>query len=258
MYCHSVAGWISGYVDGQLGGLRRWLVQRHLRVCKHCAASYQDSLAMRAKLRAELPYFRTPPQLHARLAALSAEASSVDLPDRLRTRRDRWRWLGLGALAGCTATLAALIAGHLVLDWREQQDLAVQAVADHVRATLNDHLIEVASSDQHTVKPWLAARLDYAPPVPEMTSAGFALIGARLDTLQGQSVAALVYRYRLHTIDVFVRPEPSRWFSAQRSLRGFNVAHAQGSQMDWLAVSDVSPDVLEPFIEQLAHSGASH
>jgi len=213
---------------------------------------------MRTKLRSELPYFRAPAQLHARLAALSAEASPLVAADRPLLGGDRWRWLAAGALAGCAATLIAMIGGDVVLSWRRQQDLVVQAVADHVRATLNDHLIEVASSDQHTVKPWLSARLDYSPPVPEMASAGFTLIGARLDTLQGQTAATLVYRYRLHTIDVFVRPEPSHWPAAPRSLRGFNVAHAQGSQMEWLAVSDLSPDVLQGFVEQLARSDASH
>lgn len=258
MLCRSVASWISGFADGQLHGFRRWLVERHLRGCARCAAKHQEILAMRTKLRSELPYFRTPSQLHARLAALSAQAPPVVAAERPLSGRDRWRWLAAGALAGCAASFTAMIAGDVVLNWRKQQDVVAEAVADHVRATLNDHLIEVASSDQHTVKPWLSARLDYSPPVPEMASAGFTLVGARLDTLQGHSAATLVYRYRLHTIDVFVRPEPSRWPAAPRSLRGFNVAHAQGSQMDWLAVSDVNPDILAAFVEQVARSGASH
>jgi len=257
MYCHSVAAWISGYADGQLDGFRGWLTQRHLRVCANCAAKHEEILAMRTRLRADLPYFRAPPQLHARLAALAAQAPAALAANDPRSGRERWRWLTAGALAGCAATLTAVIAGNVVLGWREQQDFAVQAVADHVRATLNDHLIEVASSDQHTVKPWLSARLDYSPPVPDMASAGFTLIGARLESFQHQSVATLVYRYRLHSIDVFVRPGPSYWPAAPRNLRGFNVAHAQGSQMDWLAVSDVSPDVLESFVGQLARSSAS-
>jgi len=258
MYCHSVAAWISAYADGQLGALRRYLTQRHLRACSQCEAKHQEILALRAKLHADLPYFRAPPQLQARLVALASKAPPVAAGEWPRWGRERWRWLGVGALAGCAATLAALIAGNFVLNWRQQQDLAVQAVASHLRATLNDRLIEVASSDQHTVKPWLSARLDYSPPVPDLASQGFTLIGARLETLQHQPVATLVYRYRLHTIDVFVRPEPSHWLAAPRSLRGFNVAYAQGSQMDWLAVSDVNPDVLEAFVADLAHASQLH
>jgi anti-sigma factor RsiW len=257
MFCHSVAAWITGYADGQLDGFRSWLTQRHLQVCANCAAKHQEILAMRTKLRADLPYYRAPPQLHARLAELAAQAPPVLAAAGPRSKRERWRWLTVGALAGCAATLTAMVGGNVVLSWREQQDFAVQAVADHVRATLGDHLIEVASSDQHTVKPWLSERLDYSPPVPDMANAGFTLIGARLETFQRRPIATLVYRYRLHTIDVFVRPEPSYWPVAPRSLRGFNVAHAQGSQMEWLAVSDVSSDVLESFVGQLAGSSAS-
>jgi anti-sigma factor RsiW len=153
--------------------------------------------------------------------------------------------------------LLAWVLGTAVLDWRANEDVAVEAVATHVRATLSDHLIEVASSDQHTVKPWLSARLDYSPPVRDLANEGFALIGGRLDTLDKQRVATLVYRYRLHTIDVFVRPESAHAPSALRSVRGFNVAHATGSGMDWFAVSDVSADVLTAFVQRLAREAAA-
>jgi anti-sigma factor RsiW len=143
--------------------------------------------------------------------------------------------------------------GTTVLAWRANEDFAVAAVATHVRATLNDHLIEVASSDRHTVKPWLSARLDYSPPVQDLANEGFALIGGRLDYLERRPVATLVYRYRQHTIDVFVRPETSRApTSAPRTLRGFNVARASGPSMDWLAVSDAEPAVLSAFVQRLA------
>jgi len=120
-------------------------------------------------------------------------------------------------------------------------------------STLSDHLIEVASSDRHTVKPWLSARLDYSPPVQDLANEGFALIGGRLDYLERHPVATLVYRYRQHTIDVFVRPETSHApMSALRAVRGFNVARASGPSMDWLAVSDAEPAVLSAFVERLS------
>ena len=141
---------------------------------------------------------------------------------------------------------------------RVNDDLASEAVATHVRATLGNRLIEVASSDQHTVKPWLSARLDYSPPVRDLASEGFALSGGRLDTLEQRPVATLVYRYRLHTIDVFVRPESARAAPASlRTLRGFNVVHASGSGMDWVAVSDASAEVLLPFTQRLARGEES-
>jgi anti-sigma factor RsiW len=164
----------------------------------------------------------------------------------------RWRWLAGGALAGCAATLLAWSVGTAVIAWRTNEDVAVEAVATHVRATLNNHLIQVASSDQHTVKPWLSARLDYSPPVQDLASEGFALTGGRLDMLNKQRVATLVYSHRLHTIDVFVRPESAPAPSTLRTVRGFNVVHATGAGMDWLAVSDVSADELTQFVQRLA------
>jgi anti-sigma factor RsiW len=170
----------------------------------------------------------------------------------------RWRWLTGGALAGCTATMLAWVLGTAVIDWRTNDDLATEVVASHVRATLGSHLVEVASSDQHTVKPWLSARLDYSPPVQDLTNEGFALTGGRLDTLEHRPVATLVYRYRQHTIDVFVRPESAHAPTpALRTVRGFNVARANGSGMDWLAVSDVSADVLSAFVQRLARADTS-
>ena len=163
-----------------------------------------------------------------------------------------------GALAGCAATVLAWIVGSTALDWRAGEDLAADAVTAHVRATLGNHLTEVASSDQHAVKPWLSARLDFSPPVRDLASEGFALVGGRRDYLGGQPVAVLVYRYREHVIDAFVRPQQSRAAApALRSIRGFNVARATGSAMDWIAVSDVSPDVLSALVERLARNEAA-
>jgi anti-sigma factor RsiW len=117
--------------------------------------------------------------------------------------------------------------------WRANEDIAVEAVTSHVRATLGHQLIQVASSNQHTVKPWLSARLDYSPPVPDLKNEGFELVGGRVDYVDRHPVATLVYRIRDHNIDVFVRPESARAPpTALRTVRGFNVAHATGSGMD--------------------------
>jgi len=256
MNCNEAGTWVAGYADGEIDGLQGGSIERHLRGCTACGAKYQAVLTLRARIRAEVPYFPATPALRSRVQALFA-ATQAAVPTRPRPARDRWRWLTGGALAGCTATVLAWVVGTAVIDWRANEDVAVEAVATHVRATLNNHLIEVASSDQHTVKPWLSARLDYSPPVQDLASEGFALEGGRLDTLDGQRVATLVYRYRLHTIDVFVRPESAHAPSALRTLRGFNVVHVTGSGMDWLAVSDVSPDVLAAFVQRLARGTGS-
>jgi anti-sigma factor RsiW len=256
MNCNEAGTLVARYADGEIDSLQGRSIEQHLRSCAACAAKHQGVLALRAQIRTEVPYFPAPPALRERVRALLANAHDV-APTRPRPERDRWRWLTGGALAGCTATMLAFVLGTAVIDWRTNEDVAVEAVATHVRATLNNHLIEVASSDQHTVKPWLSARLDYSPPVQDLAGEGFALLGGRLDTLDKQRVAALVYHYRQHTIDVYVRPELAHAPSALRTVRGFNVAHATGSGMDWLAVSDVSADVLTAFVQRLAHEAAS-
>ena len=256
MNCDGAGTLVAGYADGEIGGLRRHSIGRHLRTCAACAAKHQDVLTLRARLRAETPYFKAPPEMRIRVRTLLADARAAT-PTRPSPQRDHWRWLAGGGLAGCAATVLAWVVGGAAVDWRANQDLAAEAVAIHTRAVLSDHLIDVASSDQHTVKPWLSARLDYSPPVRDMANEGFALIGGRLDTLDKQRAATLVYRYRQHAIDVFVRPESTRATSTLRIVRGFTVARASGSGMDWLAVSDVSPEVLAAFVQQLARADVS-
>jgi anti-sigma factor RsiW len=283
MNCNQSTTMIAAYADGELDGLRGRTIEKHLRDCPECAARHRNVLALRASIRAEVPRYAASPALRARVQALidgaavddaavdnaavgnaamdtavAANAMAAMMRSPLEGRRwDRWRWLSAGAVAGCAATVLAWVIGGALLDWRANEDLAVEAVATHVRATLDNHLIAIASSDQHTVKPWLSARLDYSPPVRDLSRDGFTLAGGRLDYLDRRPVATLVYRYRLHTIDVFVRPEAARAPPfAPRTIRGFNVAHGTGSGMEWLAVSDVSADVLASLVERLARADA--
>jgi len=257
MNCKQAETLVAAYVDGEVDALRNYSIKRHLLGCAGCTARQHSILALRARIRAEVPYFVASPALHARVRA-TVGAVRASVPPKSRPTGDRWRWLSGGVLAGCTASVFAWMLGTTFLAWRANEDFAVAAVATHVRATLGDHLIEVASSDRHTVKPWLSARLDYSPPVQDLATEGFALIGGRLDYLERRPVATLVYRYRQHTIDVFVRPETSRAPTPElRTVRGFNVAHASGASMDWLAVSDAEPAVLSTFVQRLAREDVS-
>jgi anti-sigma factor RsiW len=250
MNCTEAAATISAYADGELDGLRGHTIRKHLRTCPSCATKHQAIVALQARIRAEVPYFNAPPALRERVRETLASAAARDRAPSSQ----RWRWVTGGALAGCAATIVAWIIGTAIVDWRTNEDLAVEAVTTHVRATLGNHRVEVASSDQHTVKPWLSARLDYSPPVPDLAAEGFALVGGRIDYLDRRPVATLVYRYRDHMIDVFVRPPTAHAPpAALRTVRGFNVAHAAGSGMDWLAVSDLNAAELSSFVARLAN-----
>ena len=257
MNCKQLETLVAAYADGELDALRTYPMKQHLRGCNGCAATHRSILALRERIRAEVPKFVASPTLHARVRA-AVGAVSAYAPPQPRPTVDRWRWLSGGVLAGCAASVFAWVLGTTVLAWRANEDFAVAAVSAHVRATLSNHLIEVASSDRHTVKPWLSARLDYSPPVQDLANEGFPLVGGRLDYLERRPVATLVYRYGQHTIDVFVRPDTSSGATSPlRTVHGFNVARASGLGMDWLAVSDAEPAALSAFVQRLAREDIS-
>ena len=249
MNCNRAEAWVPAYVDGELDPLRRLFVDKHLRSCAGCAERLAELVSLRGRLHAEVPYFAAPPALAERVRAAVASAPA-GRPGRSSRMPERWQWLAGGALAGCAATVLAFLVGTAMIDWLASENVVTQAVTRHVQATLGDRLVQVASSDQHTVKPWLSARLDYSPPVRDLAHDGFPLLGGRLDTLGGRKVATLVYGYRKHRIDVFVRPDAFE-VAAPRELRGFNVAHRRAGGWDWLAVSDASPDVLDALLQAI-------
>jgi anti-sigma factor RsiW len=258
MNCHEAMALLPTYSDGELDAVQSAAMEKHVLGCPECSAQRDALTALRGRIRSEVPYYTAPASLQERVRASIARGLQ---PARTTPRpaRERWRWLSAGALAGSAVTVFAWFLGSAVLDWRVNTDLEAEAVANHARATLGQRLTDVASSDQHTVKPWLSSRLDYSPPVRDFASDGLPLVGGRLDYLGGQTVATLVYRYRAHTIDVFVRPlsggapAPTPTLT---TLRGFNVAHATGAGMEWWGVSDVSPDVLSSLVARLAQGGS--
>jgi len=253
MNCHEAMALLPAYSDGELDPVQSAAIEKHVLGCTDCAVRRDELASLRSRIRREAPYYTAPPALHARVKAALVRAKGA--PPRERPARDRWRWLTAGALAGSVATVFTWFVGSAVLDWQVGTDLVAESVANHARATRGNRLIDIASSDRHTVKPWLSSRLDYSPPVQDFSADGLPLAGARLDYLDGHPVATLVYRYREHTIDVFVRPSIGGRLAsspATATLRGFNVAHATGAGMEWWGVSDVSPDVLQSLVARLA------
>lgn len=251
MNCNEASALTAAYHDGELDPAQSLALEQHLVGCAGCATRRAELDALRAGLRREAPYHVAPRALRERItAALPVTAP----PSTTGSRGERWRWLCAGALAGAAATVFAWVLGTALLEARDVDALSAEVVSNHVRATLGKRAIEVASSDQHTVKPWLSSQLDFSPPVKDLAADGFMLLGARLDYLDRHPVATLVYRYRQHGIDVFVRPAMRAARPTPPStVRGFNISHAIGTGMEWWGVSDVSPDVLAAFVERLAH-----
>ncbi len=269
MTCDEVNALQAALLDGQVDGLRAFALRRHIAGCPACAARQAQVLNLQARLRAELPRYAAPPGLHQRLHQRLNERLNEDLTQASGATPPSWiagglRGLGLrGRLGTGLAGLAGLVAGAALASlgwtvlpalpgWNSAPTLSTRLVALHTRATLADRLIDVASSDRHTVKPWLSARLDYSPPVFDAAEAGFALQGARIARLDGHDVAVLVYRRRQHLIDVVVRPGVAAGTTLAAVVRGFNLSTASGAEMQWLAVSDLNAAELADFLRRLA------
>jgi anti-sigma factor RsiW len=184
-------------------------------------------------------------------------------PPSLRDRIDRAvprgaplgrRELLKGFTAGAAATaLAASGVFVAVLRTDDQRQILNEAVSAHLRSLQGDHLIDVQSSDQHTVKPWFNGRVDVAPPVVDLTAQGFTLLGGRLDYIAAKPVAAIVYRRRIHVINLFVSPEPgaAKRTATTAMIHGFNVRNWSENGIGLWAVSDINAEELAEFGEKL-------
>nr|WP_316638759.1 hypothetical protein [uncultured Roseateles sp.] len=249
--------WLNAGVDGELDAPHSVELQARLRSDPAFKAAWEARSALSAAIRSQASYHLPPQALRDRLARQIAEPQAgtpviaAPLPSR------RW-WLGAAG-----AAVAASLATGLGLRMRwgapstddRLQHLAQQAVAGHARAMLVDGLIEVASSDQHTVRPWLSAKLGFATLVPELSAQGFELLGARRDLIDGQTVAVLVYRRRQHLVSVFVWPQTGEHATATRQERGFNVVQLAHGGAAYSLVSDLNARELGDLAELLRTHG---
>jgi anti-sigma factor RsiW len=203
------------------------------------------------ELGQHLVRYQAPPGLKRRIGYMVEQQARGAVPAP-GWRGLRWRWASLAASFVCGAVLALSVAVYRDTV-REEDAVEQQVVAAHLRSLMAAHLTDVASTDQHTVKPWFTGKLDYAPPVIDPAPEGFPLAGGRLDFLQGRPVAALVYRRRGHTINVFVAPATGSVASgttlAQR--QGWQLAAWDQDGMRFHAVSDLSRDELLRFANAL-------
>ncbi len=265
MNCQEIADLMDGYLDGELDALTSQKIEQHLRDCGKCQQAYEVHTAMAHAISQAAPYYKAPIELRERIQlslreAIGAPASrSAGGEDYLPVRRPEaarrsvlfempWNWLALAA----AIVLAALIVSSLLPRLQQpgpDQFLATQLIASHVRSLMANHLTDVASSDQHTVKPWLDAKLDFAAPVVDLSGEGFPLIGGRLDYLDNHSVAALVYQRRKHFINLFIWPTTPGAGKAQTVVtrEGYHLLHWTDDDFIYWAVSDVNVSDLQNF-----------
>ncbi len=247
---------VQAYFDGEVDAVSATQIERHVEHCPECRALLQDLNVVRTALK-EVPYAGTPATLRARvMRALDQEQLDqerfdrekamqhpvLDAPRPSRGRRAGSYWTG--ALSGFGgAALAASLALFLLLP-RPSDPLINDLVSSHVRSLMPDHLIDVVSSDRHTVKPWFAGHADVSPTVTDFESQGYRLVGGRADFVDHQRSAVIVYQHGAHTINVFSWAAADHRLPANTTRSGYHLAFWQQGDIQYCAVSDTGWDEL--------------
>jgi anti-sigma factor RsiW len=242
---------LHGYFDGELDLIRTVEFEEHLKTCPDCAGELREQQVMRQSLRSSNLYERAPESLQARIRAElpGGKVQAKLIPMR---RRPVLEWLAVAA-----AIVIAVVFGARVIPnigGQRQTDLIAQEiVASHIRSLQPGHLFDVQSTDQHTVKPWFDGKLDFAPPVTDLASQGFPLVGGRLDYLDNRDVAALIYQRQKHLINVFIWPvesKPTKLPEIQ-TIQGYNLVFWWRDGMYFCAASDLNVPELRQFVQLL-------
>ena len=251
MDCKKALALLDAYLDGELDLSASLELEAHLAECAACRARREALAGLSGRLRAGLTRHAAPQDLRARLVQLAGTPAPAAATERAPpgpvpgpANTNRWQRRQFMALAA-SVLLAVFASGgttYLAMRPAPEDPLAEEVVASHIRSLMADHLIDVASSDQHTVKPWFDGRLDLAPAVVDLKAQGFTLLGGRLDYIDRQPVAAVVYQRGKHLINLFAwpgggAPRPLR----AMTIRGYNVLSWTAGDLAYWAVSDVNP-----------------
>ena len=220
---------LGALIDGELDAANIAMVEAHVACCEGCREELERLHAVRNLLATEGVRHAAPQALAKRVA------TKPEFTPRAANENQALRWLAPG-LAGAVAASLAMVA---LLPPGSQSMIDEQLVSSHVRSLQPGHLTDVQTTNQHVVKPWFNGRIDFSPPVPELAGQGFPLAGGRLDSIDGKTVAAIVYHRRLHTVNLFVWPADG---AASRSFvkDGFTVSEWSRNGLRYAAVSDIS------------------
>lgn len=252
---------VQAYFDGEVDAVSAAEIERHVEHCAECRALLEDLEQVRARLRRGVSYEGAPAALRAQVMhSLDLEAAGVGniiaappassrpLAREAPLRRGRGFWSTIaGGIGG--AALAAAVAAFLVIP-RMDGPLSDEIVSAHVRSLMPAHLIDVVSTDKHTVKPWFAGHADVSPVVADFESNGFRLIGGRADYIDHQRSAVVVYQHGPHVINVFSWAGTDR-LPSNSTRSGYHMAFWSQGDIHYCAVSDTGWDELSGLVRLL-------
>jgi anti-sigma factor (TIGR02949 family) len=258
MECAQARTLLQAYVDDELDAATAAQVSSHLLSCANCSAAMEELQALRMVIAQNGSRYRAPTQLRQRIRA----SLDYQKPKRRALSSWPWAWINFGVATAASAAFA-LTLGLYLAQPSSADRLNDEIVATHFRSLMSGRLADVASSDQHTVRPWFGGKLDFSPPVHDLGPAGFALVGGRVDYVAGRPVAALAYRHHKHLLNLYVWPAPGERGSGVRatSRQGFQLMSWTQQHMHFVAISDMSAQDLAAFAKaleaQVAQGGAS-
>jgi anti-sigma factor RsiW len=248
MNCQEAQPLINLYVDGELDAARIPELEKHVHDCAACALLAHNAQTIKKSLTQDALFFTAPPELRRQITA--------ELRSQVKTtsRWNFWNWNWMPATAGVAITCVAVLLIVTLNPASSAPALAQEVVSCHIRSLMANHMLDVVSTDQHTVKPWFNGKLDFSPPVKDLAAKEFPLIGGRLDYFGGHNVAALVFQRNKHVINLFIWPVAGNVTKPTilPAFQGYNVIHWSETGMTYWAVSDLNTKELMNFVQDFS------
>jgi anti-sigma factor RsiW len=253
MNCNESEVLLHALIDGELDAGHARDVEAHVAACPGCGEKLAAFRTMHDVMSAAPLKETAPAHLRNRIEALTAAPSRV-VSIRQFMQPTRRSFFGGFAMGGVLSGAVAAGLVLTVLRRDQEQTISEEVVSAHIRSLQAGHLMDVETSDRHTVTPWFNGRVDVAPPVVDLTAESFTLLGGRLDYIDSEPVAAIVYQRRKHVINLFVAQHLGRRHSRtiSDSIQGYNIRHWSQDGLDLWAVSDIVGDELDEFVQKIA------
>ena len=245
MMCDDARLLLHAYLDDELDAANSAAVAQHMQDCAACTARYGTYATLHKALAQPSLYRRAPDALRQRWSQARPAVALTRTPPRRRAP------LAFAMAAGFAGALL-VSSPFLLRAWRHpalgDDQVVAEVISGHIRSLQEQHLMDVVSTDQHTVKPWFEGKLDFSPRVKDLASEGFPLIGGRLDAVDGHAVAALIYKRRLHVINLYQWPAEAAAAPVQTQRHGYTVIRWRADGMQYVAISDVNENDLKQFV----------